>query len=433
MDLPHQFHHHAVKRRRLNEDPGSWAKQTGAQIEHPHLQLSTSAIHQANSDPRLTSSTTRQAFLAQEPCDLPVQTCLNTLSFEFETISTRPDFNGQSSSQAFQLNDTHSLPRDDTYEIQPTAAWHQPGTCSHASSTHSWPMNIPTPPPSWLHRTAHPQLVQAHSLMFVPTVASLQAPSSSQQFSEPPSVKTLQTFIPDNEVGIHVFDDSARSSSVQLDNDQSEMVCFGMVSTSTVHRKTVYAEYPQVTAISARCEQQSSREISSPFPVQIDSVDRFSMKDRPEVHGRILPEHGQMIQGLLDEQALDLHVSCTLDSEPAARKSSRSFVQLSCVLDITVYGPLNLFEEIGTWFQEYEVYLQDPQVCHLNVRYSNPQRLSSDDLDSCPLVSEVVSQTSRLAHLQDVTERPDLLDILSSYVELEESPQPAVIRAVLKR
>jgi len=72
-------------------------------------------------------------------------------------------------------------------------------------------------------------------------------------------------------------------------------------------------------------------------------------------------------------------------------------------------------------------------VCHLDVRYSNPQRLSSDDLDSCPLVSEVVSITSRIVHLQDVTERPDLLDILSSYVELEETPQPAVIRAVLKR
>jgi hypothetical protein len=140
-----------------------------------------------------------------------------------------------------------------------------------------------------------------------------------------------------------------------------------------------------------------------------------------------------MIQGLLDEQVLDLHVSCTLDGEPTTRKSSRSSAQLLCVLDITVYGPLELFEEIGNWFQEYEVYLQDPRVCHLDVRYCNPQRLSSDDLDSCPLVSEVISQTSRLVHLQDITERPDLLDILSSHIELDETPQPAVIRTVLKR
>ena len=140
-----------------------------------------------------------------------------------------------------------------------------------------------------------------------------------------------------------------------------------------------------------------------------------------------------MIQGLLDEQALDLHVSCTLDGEPKTRSSSRSSALSPCVLDITVYGPLELFEEIGSWFQEYEVYLQDPRVCHLDVRYCNPHRLSSNDLDSCPLVSEVVSQISTLVHLQDITERPDLLDILSSHIELEETPQPAVIRTVLKR
>jgi hypothetical protein len=140
-----------------------------------------------------------------------------------------------------------------------------------------------------------------------------------------------------------------------------------------------------------------------------------------------------MIQGLLDEQALDLHVSCTLDGEPAARKSYRSSVQSPCVLEITLYGPLELFEEIGSWFQEYEVYLQDPRECHLDVRYCNPQRLSSDDLDSCPFVSESISQASKLVHLQGIAERPDLLDILSNHVDLKETEQPAVIRTALKR
>jgi len=140
-----------------------------------------------------------------------------------------------------------------------------------------------------------------------------------------------------------------------------------------------------------------------------------------------------MIQGLLDEKTLDLHVSCTLDVEAKTQRSSRSSTQSPCVLDITVYGPLELFEDIGNWFQEYDVYLQDPGVCHLDVRYCNPQKLSSNDLDSCPLVSEVVSQTSRLVYLQYITERPDLLDILSSHIELEETPQPSVIRTVLKR
>jgi SWI/SNF-related matrix-associated actin-dependent regulator of chromatin subfamily A3 len=140
-----------------------------------------------------------------------------------------------------------------------------------------------------------------------------------------------------------------------------------------------------------------------------------------------------MIQGLLDEQALNLFVSCTLHDDTPARRGTRVPLQVPCTLDVTVYGPLDIFEEIGTWFQEYEVYLQDPLTCHLDVKYCNPQRLSSGDIDTCPMVSQVVSQTNKLPQLQDVPERPDLLGVLSGHSDLEETTQPGVIRAELKR
>ena len=286
-DPPHQLHHRAAKRRRLNEDPASWPKQTEEQIEELRLQLSTSSFHQASSDPRLAPPATRNAFFAPEPWDLPARANLNTVSSVFETTSTRPDFNGQLSSQAFRLGNTHGLPRGDTYGTQPAASWCQPGPCSRPSSTYSQPANIPIPPPaSWTHHAVHPQLVQARSLTFVPIpyypypVASLQAPRNSQQSSDPPSVET-----PPNEAGIDVVDDSASSVSVRLDNEPVEMVCFGMVSRSKLHHKSVRAEHLQVTAISARCGRQSSCDISSPFPIQIDSSDRFSLKDRPTTDG----------------------------------------------------------------------------------------------------------------------------------------------------
>jgi hypothetical protein len=139
-----------------------------------------------------------------------------------------------------------------------------------------------------------------------------------------------------------------------------------------------------------------------------------------------------MIQGLLDDTTLTLHVSCTHDPEPTNRRTARINLQSPCALDITVYGPFELFEQIGIWFEEYDVYLQDPQTCHLDVKYCNPQRLSSADL-TFPLVSEVVSQSLGLAHLQDVVERPDLLDLISGQDDLEESPQPTLIKATLKR
>jgi hypothetical protein len=168
----------------------------------------------------------------------------------------------------------------------------------------------------------------------------------------------------------------------------------------------------------------------------MDSSDRFSALDNAAVHGVVVSEHRQMIQGLREEESLELHVYCKFDSQSLTRKLDRKLSQVSCLLSLTLYGNFELFDEIGSWFDEYEIYLQDPLICHRDVRYCNPQRLSSASLwswDSCLLVSQVVAQTSKGVRLEDMTERPELLDILSSHAELEETPQPAVIQAILQR
>jgi hypothetical protein len=225
MDLHHILHHHPAKRRRLDKVPGSRAKQTEDQTEEPHIQLPQSPFYQASSHPHLTSSATLQDSLTPESCDLPARLYLNTVSSGFEIVSTGSDFNGQSGSQASRFYETHGLLGGDSHETQRTATWYQSRPCSHLSSTYSLSVNVPPPPPaSWLHHAVHPQ----PALKSVP--ASLQAPLISQQSSEPPSVKTLPPLIPDNDAGIHISDYSASSGLSQLDNDQSEMICFGMVS-----------------------------------------------------------------------------------------------------------------------------------------------------------------------------------------------------------
>lgn len=98
-----------------------------------------------------------------------------------------------------------------------------------------------------------------------------------------------------------------------------------------------------------------------------------------------------------------------------------------------MYGDSDLFEQIGIWFQAYGVYLQDPRACHHDVKYWNPHRLSSDDFESCPLLSQVISHTLESFSFQGITEGPDLLDILSSNLELEEAQQPAAIQTILQR
>jgi hypothetical protein len=144
----------------------------------------------------------------------------------------------------------------------------------------------------------------------------------------------------------------------------------------------------------------------------------------------ISSQHGQMIQGLLDEPTIRFYTSCSIDLNQANRKLVS---QLACTLDITVYGPFELFELIGPWFQDYDVYLQDPNTCAMNARYCNPQKLSSGCINSSPFLSEIVARSSSLVLPRNAVERPDLLDILSSQEILEEAPQPAVVRSPMHR
>ncbi|KAI1439376.1 hypothetical protein F5Y02DRAFT_424071 [Annulohypoxylon stygium] len=119
--------------------------------------------------------------------------------------------------------------------------------------------------------------------------------------------------------------------------------------------------------------------------------------------------------------------------QPTKNKPSHNSKLSQCMLEITVYGPLDLYDEIGSWFQEYEIYLQDPRTCHLDVKYYNPHRLLSDDLKSCPLVSELIDLASSLIPLKQITQQTDMLGVLCHSTDLEETPQPAAIRATLKR
>ncbi|KAH8890569.1 hypothetical protein GQ53DRAFT_794641 [Thozetella sp. PMI_491] len=202
----------------------------------------------------------------------------------------------------------------------------------------------------------------------------------------------------------------------QPHEEEPKIVCFGTVPD-----------------ISARCSRPGSSTISSSFEVCLESSERFTAKDYPEICGRIMSTHGQMVQGLLDEGTLHLHVMCAFENESTGQKKTQGFSQIPCLLEITVYGPLGLFDEIGSWFEEYDIYLQDPRICHMNVKYSNPQRLSSDDPNSFPLVSEVIAQKLQWVRLHAIPELPDVLDMISSDLELEETPQPSAIKTCLQR
>jgi len=154
-----------------------------------------------------------------------------------------------------------------------------------------------------------------------------------------------------------------------------------------------------------------------------------------EVVGRIMSEHGQVVQGLLDETSLDLYASCAIDSSQTLelQKGPRVLATIACTLEITIYGPNELFEELGSWFDDYQIFLQDPRECHRDVPYCNPHRLSLQDFSSAQLLSELIAQSSNALQLEAIPQQPDLLDDLNSHEDLEEASQPSAIKRDLRR
>ncbi|KAF0326651.1 WD domain-containing protein, partial [Colletotrichum asianum] len=189
-----------------------------------------------------------------------------------------------------------------------------------------------------------------------------------------------------------------------------------------------------VPSIPGKWDNRNISTVKSPFLVHLDSKDTFSAAEDAHLKGSVTLEawKKQMIHDLLDDDELVLYVMCYFDAIDSIQRSSK-FQQVECRLTITVYGSVEDTTEVGNWFQQYEVYLQDPLVCHRNVPYYNPHKLSSEDLGTCLTVADVVVQSTSQVQLQDIKGGLDMLDLLSSRQILDEARQPKAILSPLKK
>ncbi|KAI1742970.1 SNF2 family N-terminal domain-containing protein [Xylaria scruposa] len=194
-----------------------------------------------------------------------------------------------------------------------------------------------------------------------------------------------------------------------------EKICFGMIH-----------ELP------GRCDVKDLA-ILDDFSVKFESSERFRSLDHENITGRLHSSHSQMIHGLLQEDTLELFVSCYTNKKPSVLNQTSRFISLPCILEVTIYGPFELLEEIGDWFQEQDIYLQDPRSCHLDVRYCNPHKLSTGKLELCPLLSEITTKEARIMEMQTISSGPSFLDALKSRDNLCEAHQPSAIRSALKK
>ncbi|TGJ84976.1 hypothetical protein E0Z10_g3806 [Xylaria hypoxylon] len=209
--------------------------------------------------------------------------------------------------------------------------------------------------------------------------------------------------------------DSDRFLQSIISKATDETVCFGMVE-----------------HLCGTCDVKSSV-VPNEVLVKFQSPDQFQSIGDELISGRLHSKHTSMIHGLLQEDTLELFVSCIIDKTPSASKSTRSLKILPCSVEVTVYGPLELLHEIGDWFQEQDIYLQDPRSCYLDAKYCNPQKLSTGQVETCSLVSEVTAKRTIPFEMQVIQSQLGFLDALRSRDDLYEAQQPTAIRSALKR
>ncbi|KAL8357956.1 hypothetical protein RB598_002644 [Gaeumannomyces tritici] len=159
------------------------------------------------------------------------------------------------------------------------------------------------------------------------------------------------------------------------------VVCYGMVL------------FPGI------CKGPSTRlQPITAFPVTIKEDGIFkSLSCEMMYHGRPALEYVDIVQAILKAQPLELQGSCTVNpSETLQLKSSHRAqfgdIEQKCTLSLTIYGPADMSRDVGVFFQEADVYLQDPKNCDRNVKYCNPHRLSS--LDHCPMVFDLAKESA---------------------------------------
>ncbi|PMD50139.1 uncharacterized protein K444DRAFT_546687 [Hyaloscypha bicolor E] len=197
----------------------------------------------------------------------------------------------------------------------------------------------------------------------------------------------------------------------------------------------------QVLGIAGECQLPSGsyQQLgSSTHAVRLDTSSKFGSSSDTDFSGTISnQQHTELLQALLDETSLTLQVKCKFGDEQVVHPNLRRRLPCMrpCSLLIIIYGSACLCEDVGSFFQDHDIYLQDPRGCELDVRYCNPHRLSSMDLGSCPMTSKLGLQGDPIGafNLEEAPQQPDILAILDSQEDLLEAPQPDAILADLER
>jgi len=200
----------------------------------------------------------------------------------------------------------------------------------------------------------------------------------------------------------------------------SDLVCFGMIIDVTGS-----APLPPDTL---------------DLPVRLDAADCFvSLPDaEPSFRGTVDSGLTFLTSALLAAEGLELEITASCVNDQITNNRGKRGISVQCPsrpcrLNIIIYGPSDLSDEIGGAFQECDIYLQDPIGCSRDVRYCNPHRLPPAGPSAPVFTSSLTAPAAAPGGMWDLVARPQLLDILDTQDDLAEAPQPPSIRTPLAK
>ncbi|KAK7575420.1 hypothetical protein V3481_017380 [Fusarium oxysporum f. sp. vasinfectum] len=213
---------------------------------------------------------------------------------------------------------------------------------------------------------------------------------------------------------VHGFDTSSHPQCPPNPN----LICFGMIK-----------------GLSARCGHSSKQSLSE-FSVKLSDAENFISSDDVSLEGKVSHEFTYLTNALLSQSEIDLEITCStleksLKSTTQIQVNRISRYPTQCCLDVIIYGPADLFQDVGSFFEEYDLYLQDPVNCKRNVRYCNPHRLPVDP-SAVKYTFDLGNPTAQLTTGIDIDDRSELFDGLFSQPDLAEAAQPRSIRTSLQ-
>jgi hypothetical protein len=138
---------------------------------------------------------------------------------------------------------------------------------------------------------------------------------------------------------------------------------------------------------------------------------------------------GHIIQELFQDAQIELQLQYQAASKSLGQKRETKLKTPKGALKVIIYGPIELFEGVGSFLYENKCFIQDPIGCDRRVEYRNPHRLSSSDPE--PIMTTVDEHS--FCSLECSTKPVDILKNFESGGSLPEAESSPAISTELYR